>query len=259
VRTVLSLLSLLGVGCALLWSGAGGETASAVQGLAIPTAAQAATGRRPMLAMRARQPVQPVMVQRPAEGNAARAVEKGPATAMTYPTNRRELIGALLAGGSLLGVVPAQALIPDDDDSELLKKARANRKERLKAEKKAERAFVEEEGLTKSLEQDIAPVQEAVYFLAKAGMSLEKDDVKAAKELFGDSSWVNDLKKGVTKISNDEDSRKASKPLFKEIDDLKKAVDGEQLKPAKKEFVDTVKALKIWLEEAQVTKLIKGV
>ena len=90
---------------------------------------------------------------------------------------------------SLVWETSALALLPDDDDADLVLKAKARRKKRLQEELAAEKKFVREEGLryrhmhfminsrkvsraqdNKKLEQS---VQNAVYNLAKSGSKLE--------------------------------------------------------------------------------------
>ena len=53
----------------------------------------------------------------------------------------RELGGLLAAAPVLLSASRALALIPDDDDEELIEKARSNRKSRLASERVAEQKF----------------------------------------------------------------------------------------------------------------------
>ena len=55
--------------------------------------------------------------------------------------SRRALVGLLAAAPVLLSASRALALIPDDDDEELIEKARSNRKSRLASERVAEQKF----------------------------------------------------------------------------------------------------------------------
>jgi hypothetical protein len=54
---------------------------------------------------------------------------------------RRALAGLLAAVPVLLPASRALALIPDDDDEDLIEKARANRKNKLASERQTEKAF----------------------------------------------------------------------------------------------------------------------
>jgi hypothetical protein len=59
---------------------------------------------------------------------------------------------------------------PDEEDEELLERAKANRKQRLAAQKETTRDFLREEGLKdKQLDSELLPVQKAVFQLAKSG------------------------------------------------------------------------------------------
>jgi hypothetical protein len=65
---------------------------------------------------------------------------------------------AIAFGAAVIPAVvslPAWALIPDDEDEELLARAKANRVKTLAKEREVEKAFVREEGF-KSKENDVA-------------------------------------------------------------------------------------------------------
>lgn len=70
----------------------------------------------------------------------------------------------------------AKALIPDDDDEELVDLAKSRRKERLANDKKVAKSFVQEGDYSGSV---IGKVQNAVNRLAKDGLSLEAGDLKS--------------------------------------------------------------------------------
>jgi hypothetical protein len=59
---------------------------------------------------------------------------------------------------------------PDEEDEELLERAKANRKQRLAAQKETTRDFLREEGVKdRLLDSELLPVQKAVFQLAKSG------------------------------------------------------------------------------------------
>jgi hypothetical protein len=62
------------------------------------------------------------------------------------------------------------ACSPDEEDEELLERAKANRKQRLAAQKETTREFLREGGIKdKQLDSELLPVQKAVFQLAKSG------------------------------------------------------------------------------------------
>lgn len=63
------------------------------------------------------------------------------AAAAPEQLSRRALASLLAAAPVLLPASRALALIPDDDDEELVEKARANRAKRLAAERETQQAF----------------------------------------------------------------------------------------------------------------------
>jgi hypothetical protein len=87
------------------------------------------------------------------------------------------LASTTVAASALLAIVPAQparALIPDEEDEELLERAKANRQRRLAEQKETTRNFLRDDGLKdKTLDTELIPVQKAVVQLAKSGETLE--------------------------------------------------------------------------------------
>ena len=75
------------------------------------------------------------------------------------------------------------ALIPDDDDEELIEKAKARRTQRLKEERSTERSFVKVQGFKQ--DAGVAPVQKAVNELARAGSQIKAGDLQAASATLG--------------------------------------------------------------------------
>lgn len=85
--------------------------------------------------------------------------------------DRRALLAATAAAPMFL-VPRAWALIPDEEDEELLERAKANRQKRLASQKETTREFLKEEGMTnRTLNSELIPVQKAVVQLAKSGES----------------------------------------------------------------------------------------
>jgi hypothetical protein len=84
--------------------------------------------------------------------------------------DRRALLSAAAVGSTFI-VPKAWALIPDEEDEELLERAKANRQKRIASQKETTRAFLQEEGVTnRTLNAELVPVQKAVFQLAKSGV-----------------------------------------------------------------------------------------
>eukprot|EP00889_Picochlorum_renovo_P003240 jgi/Picre1/30270/NNA_005636.t1 len=137
--------------------------------------------------------------------------------------------GAVLGAGLLAAVqlmatpLPALALIPDDDDEEMVQKAKANRQKRLAGEKKAEKEFSRAEG-----------------FVDRGGLDASKTAAS------------------VKTLSLDSASQSAGETAMAELNSLVSALGSGSLDGAKKEYVDTVIALTDWTVKANISGL-KGI
>jgi hypothetical protein len=263
------LLVSLFVGAAVLGSGwrpSGPSPSAVAQELpALPAAAvRPITSQKAWAPAQARAPMQAVRMQPvPAFKPMFQEMETGePATAAITrsPVNRRDLIGALLVGGSAaVWGGPAKALIPDDDDQDLLKAAKAKRKAKIQEEKKVERSFQENTGQgLDELKRELKPVQLAIGQMAKAGTNLANDDAKAAAtELNG--PWVNDFKTAALKVSATEDAKDLVKPLVEGVKKIKESSERNKLPEAKTAFKAFVSDFKSWEAAAQVESLLQGV
>ena len=156
---------------------------------------------------------------------------------------------------SMMQALPALALIPDDDDEEMVEKAKANRKKRLAGEKKAEKAFSRSEGFVdNTTKKGIASVQIAVNSLAKAGEALASGNVNGASSVLS-GAWVSDFSEVVTALSIADDTKTAGGRLMDELKALQSAAGSGSLENAKKEYVDTVSALSEWVKKAELSGL----
>mmetsp|Transcript_23285 Transcript_23285/g.59517 ORF Transcript_23285/g.59517 Transcript_23285/m.59517 type:complete len:196 (-) Transcript_23285:466-1053(-) len=163
---------------------------------------------------------------------------------------------ALLAGLMLpvvMGAPKAQALIPDEEDEELLEKARANRAKRLQEERATQRAFMQEEGLKdRNLDQELVPVQKAVYKLAQSGSQLEAGDVKAASRTLSEG-WVADFVAAAKRVSTSPPDA-----VLAQLDALQAAASKGDAKASKRSYVELVDALQAWASASSLTATLKG-
>lgn len=166
---------------------------------------------------------------------------------------------AMAAGAAVLPAVfsmPAFALIPDDDDEELLERAKARRAQRLKEELATERSFVKDEGFkSKTLDTNIAYVQNAVVTLSKAGAAIDSGDLSGMKATLGEKAWLVDLKKAIKGIAASDAAKKDADTVLSGIASLSGA---SSIGAAKKSFVATAGALNEWAVATGIASSVKG-
>jgi hypothetical protein len=176
---------------------------------------------------------------------------------------KRRGMAALLTASPLMwmarevwSVPPAFALIPDDDDEELVEKARANRKSRLANEKATEKAFSRSEGFVNREEKrDLIPIQRAVNSLGLVGQQLAAGDVgNASNTLSG--PWTTEFRAAAESLST---SNKATiSQLASQLTSLQQAAKSGLLSDAKREYVAVVGTLENWASQAGVAASLKG-
>ena len=164
------------------------------------------------------------------------------------PTFQRRSLAALLA--AVPAFFPASRaladLIPDDDDEELVEKARANRKNRLASEKQNEKAFSRSEGFVDSSEKrNLVPIQRAINSLGLTGKQLSESDIAE----FGSAAEV---------LSGDASAKASVGQVVSKLGDLKAAALSGSLGNAKKEYVGLVGSLESWASAAGLAGAIKG-
>lgn len=184
-------------------------------------------------------------------------------TASALPSSeqkwQRRTLAALIA--SLPIALPASralALIPDDDDEELVEKARANRKSRLASERQAEKVFSRAEGYAdRSEKKEIIAVQRAVNSLALTGKQLASGDVSAAASTLS-GGWVSDLSGVVSDLSLDGGAKAAGSRVISQIKDLQNTAKKGSLSDAKAGYVNVVGSFSEWTTAAGISDVLKG-
>jgi hypothetical protein len=152
----------------------------------------------------------------------------------------------------------AWALIPDEEDEELLERAKANRQKRLASQKETTREFLKEEGLTnKTLNSELIPVQKAVFQLAKSGSELEAGDLRAVSSTL-DGSWVGDFQKAAAALDASDAQSAGAQAIFDGIGSLKSSAGSGDLNGSKRQFVAVVGAVTDWANATGVTGDLKG-
>ncbi|GLI62927.1 hypothetical protein VaNZ11_005778 [Volvox africanus] len=167
--------------------------------------------------------------------------------------SRRAILGVTLLP-ALVYTPMALALIPDEEDEDLVEKAKANRRARLAQQRGVTRNFMASENLKDiPLEQKLVPVQKAVYQLAKAGSQLESGDLKgAANTLTG--AWLGDLSLVASTISNND----AAEKLTDSIKATQSAASSGDVKAAKREFISAAQGLTDWASATGLASSLKG-
>ena len=191
-----------------------------------------------------------------ARATGAEGVE-GAAFEAAAQTTRR---GALSAG---FGIVTAAlfpstafALLPDDDDEELIKRAKEKRKNKIKEELATERNFV---GLSKPTEEEIKTVQLAVAKMVKTGSLLEQGDLDTAATVIGNASspWASNL----TSLAKRKSAGKATESagmMLSSLSVLQESVMNGDDRKAKTSFAATASALEDFVDAIGMKSEIKG-
>jgi len=175
------------------------------------------------------------------------------------PSSRRQALSAgLLATGLSLLPSRAWALIPDEEDEELLERAKANRQKRLAAQKETTRDFLREEGLKdKQLDSELIPVQKAVFQLAKSGSQLEAGDLKGASATLS-SNWVEEFKRATKVLDANDVEQERAAAIFDGISSLRDATSKGDVKGSKQNFVAVVSAVQDWAKSTGLAGDLKG-
>ncbi|EIE22928.1 hypothetical protein COCSUDRAFT_53704 [Coccomyxa subellipsoidea C-169] len=168
----------------------------------------------------------------------------------------RRSAAALLSAVPLLWLAPsARALIPDDDDEELIEKAKANRKSRLASEKVAEKEYAKTGGFA---DGEVVAVQIAVNKLAKSGEALAAGDLPAVAATVGSDAWVGEFQRATSGLSTSDAAKKSANAVFEGIGALENSAKSGSLVDAKRSFVTAVSALQTWADDAGIAASLKG-
>eukprot|EP00873_Tetraselmis_striata_P007277 jgi/Tetstr1/427541/TSEL_017667.t1 len=179
--------------------------------------------------------------------------------AAASPQVSRRTAASLLALPAAL-VFPGKglALIPDDDDEELVLKAKANRKERLKVDRAQGKEFLKGEGISTGQEAtDLVPVQKAIAELAKSGSQLEKGDLGAVAATTG-GAWMSEFKSAAINLSTSDAAKASVTTVLSSIEGLQKSAKANKLPEAKRNFVTMVDALQAWTTDVGVSDKLRG-
>ena len=129
----------------------------------------------------------------------------------------------------------------------LLAKAKANRTERIQAERKLEKTYVTKNEY--KLDADSSKVQIAVFKMSKAGGLIESRYLALAAEELGKGSWEADLKDA--KLGKEPDA------FLSAVAGLKKACSGGDAGSAKKAYVAAAKALEAFAKDTKTADAVK--
>lgn len=138
----------------------------------------------------------------------------------------------------------ASALIPanDDEDEELVSKAKANRSKKIVEEKGTEQDFAKSAGYNGVA---LLTIERGVKKLAKSGSELEAGNLSSVARLASDS-WVSEFKKAADSVSTTADSKSAVGSAFSSISKLSNSAQSGDSTGAKQAFVGAVSSLQLW-------------
>lgn len=142
----------------------------------------------------------------------------------------------------------------DEENEELVEKAKANRRARLAQQRGVTRDFMTSENLKDvRLEQELMPVQKAVYKLAKSGSQLESGDLKGAARTLSES-WVADFATVASTLSGTDVAGKLSSA----IQGVQAAAAAGDADVSKRQFVSLVSDLQSWASTTGLASGLKG-
>lgn len=174
-------------------------------------------------------------------------------------TSRRSVAALFAVSPIVLAAPKALALIPDDDDEELVEKARANRKARLASERRAEKAFTRSEGFVNKAEQkDLVPVQRAINSLALTGKQLADGEVSAAASTLN-AGWSGDFEAAAKDLSFDAAAKDSVARVFSDLKALQSAAQKGSLSDAKSGYVALVGSIQDWTSRAGISSSLTGI
>jgi len=167
------------------------------------------------------------------------------------PVSRRE---ALKFGASTLPFLVAAdawAILPgnDDEDEELLAKAKAARTNRIQSERSLEKSFVRENNL--KTDADVATVQIAVYKLSKAGEYISNGMLASAYETLQTGDWEKKLEASSANLGS------SPSDFIDGVKALKAATMAGNESKTKSSYVSAVSALKSYAKAAGIEQNLK--
>jgi len=173
-------------------------------------------------------------------------------SATTFPTLlRRETLFLGCSSFQLCTAPATLALIPgnDDDDEQLLAKAKAGRAERIQAERVLEKNYVTKNEL--KLDADSSKLQLAVFKLSKAGALIDSGYLALAAEVLTQGSWEAEL------VGTGNSFRKDPRTFIDDLSLLKSAcVSGDEAK-AKSYFIMAARSLRAYAAATNTTEILK--
>lgn len=126
-------------------------------------------------------------------------------------------------------------------------------------DKEAQRRFVDSsDARNRSVEQNIPPVQTAVYKLAKAGSELEQGNGKAAAETLSSAQWVAAFTAAGRTLATTPETNDKLDTIVSSIKSTAAAANGGDLAAAKVGFVAAVEAVEGWVVDLGIASQLKG-
>ena len=152
---------------------------------------------------------------------------------------------------------PVRAILPDDDDAELIQRARAKRQQRIADEFENGRSFAATEGFSTSLganQKSIAEVQRAVNALSDAGAALSAGNLGGAQSAMG-GGWVEEFKAAAASLDS-------TAKLSGEYENITRGIGGIQasgdVASARQSFVLAATSLQGWAQDTGIASKLEG-
>lgn len=140
----------------------------------------------------------------------------------------------------------------DEDDEDLIEKAKANRKTRLAEQKATTRSFLTSEGLKDVAgDKDLIPVQKGVLRLSQIGVQIEGGDINAASLTLTDG-WAKEFDTAAGKLGG-------SAGVITKLSALQSAAGKNDPGGSRKAYAELIAELRSWTQSAGIVDRIRGI
>ena len=140
----------------------------------------------------------------------------------------------------------------DEEDEELVVKAKANRKSRIEQNKATTKKFLGEEGLKDIAEEkELIPIQRGILRLALSGAQIERGDIQGASSTLSDG-WAKEFEVSLGNVGS-------NGLVTTKLSALQSAASKNDAGASRKAYVELVAELQSWTKTVGISDRLKGI